>query len=115
MGVLKFSNQAIFLLMTPTSMIYIVAIELSWRSSIRKPFEGITIKDESHTDHDHIEPLLVDHDHIDPIEEPPESMHFAEREICGVEKEESHWQQIKRCFIKTWYRNVTLFFVYIFE
>ena len=121
--VLKFTNQGIFLLMTPTSLIYIVAIELSWRSPLRAPFTS-TEKEESRMAN---EPLLIDHEYHDGLDPNDSIYHDGIDSINGlsasedrnsnhmVMAKESQWQQIQRCFMMSWYRNVTLFFVYIFE
>ena len=73
------------------------------------------------------EPLLIDHEYHDGLDPNDSIYHDGIDSINGlsasedrnsnhmVMAKESQWQQIQRCFMMSWYRNVTLFFVYIFE
>ena len=105
--ILKFSNQAIFMTMIPSSIIYIICVELSWRSSIRKPW--VNIKHEEKESIEDKNQLLINTEMNINI-----NTHQND-EKKEEEEQESQWQQIMKCFMLTWYRNLMLLLVYVFE
>eukprot|EP01084_Bolivina_argentea_P144219 253095_1 len=94
-----FTNQSIFMTMIPSAVIYIIAIEYSWRSSLRKPWNSTTVNDDDNAISK--QPLLVNEDALVGIE-----IDHEPETLCN---------RLKRCFMISWYRNIMLLLVYVFE